>query len=63
LARAATDGSAAATVALTETLGLQSVWAAEHIAVPDSFGSRYPYSTPGKTPFAGSRIDMPDPFI
>lgn len=50
-------------MALTETLGLQSVWAAEHIAVPDSFGSRYPYSTPGKTPFAGSRIDMPDPFI
>lgn len=55
--------SAAATAVLAEELGLESVWAVEHIVLPASFHSRYPYAESGRAPFAGSDIDMPDPLL
>jgi probable F420-dependent oxidoreductase len=55
--------SAASTAVLAEELGLESVWAVEHIVVPESFHSRYPYAESGRAPFAGTDFDMPDPFL
>jgi probable F420-dependent oxidoreductase len=55
--------SATATAVLAEELGLESVWAVEHIVVPESFASRYPYAESGRAPFAGTPIDMPDPLL
>jgi probable F420-dependent oxidoreductase len=39
------------------------VWAVEHIVVPESFQSRYPYDESGRAPFAGTNLDMPDPLL
>ena len=55
--------SAAATAVLAEELGLESVWAVDHIVLPASIRSRYPYTESGRTPFDGAGFDMPDPML
>ncbi|WP_164910576.1 TIGR03619 family F420-dependent LLM class oxidoreductase [Mycobacteroides franklinii] len=50
------------TAVLAENLGLESLWVAEHIAIPGRYDTRYPFHPSGKMPDA-EIIDYPDPFI
>ncbi|MDT7623032.1 MAG: hypothetical protein QOF99_3933 [Pseudonocardiales bacterium] len=52
---------AVAAVTRAEQLGFESVWAGEHVVMPD-YRSRYPYSQDGKLP-QPPRTDVPDPLI
>ena len=53
---------AADTAKLAEALGLESLWAAEHIVIPADYDATYPYAESGKLP-DGETISWPDPFI
>ncbi|SHQ39056.1 LLM class F420-dependent oxidoreductase [Mycobacteroides abscessus] len=53
---------AAQTAQLAENLGLESVWAAEHIVIPADYEAPYPYAASGKLP-DGETVSWPDPFI
>ncbi|WP_426512368.1 LLM class F420-dependent oxidoreductase [Dactylosporangium sp. McL0621] len=57
-------GAGPATVArfvrLLEELGCESVWAVEHIVVPDDYDSSYPYDSSGRMSL-GADDDVPDP--
>lgn len=44
---------------LAEELGVESLWAAEHIVVPDTYASHYPYHPSGKM----ADDHFPDPFV
>ncbi|HEY2703848.1 MAG TPA: LLM class F420-dependent oxidoreductase [Candidatus Dormibacteraeota bacterium] len=58
-----TDGPAAVGLAtLAEQLGMDSLWAGEHIVIPAGQKSPYPYSPDGQIP-GGDDIDIPDPLI
>ena len=46
---------------LTEPLGFDSLWTVEHVVVPDSYESEYPYDPSGK--MQGASSPMPDPLI
>jgi len=45
-----------------EELGFESVWIPEHLAVPMTMRSPYPYSADGKFP-GGAQVGLHDPFI
>lgn len=45
-----------------EALGFESVWIPEHLAVPATITSRYPYSADGKFP-GGPNAALHDPFV
>lgn len=45
-----------------EAVGFESVWGGEHVVLPDSIGSRYPYTADGKIP-AEPDTPIPDPLI
>ena len=45
-----------------ETAGFESVWGGEHVLLPDSIESRYPYTPDGKIP-AEPDTPIPDPLI
>ena len=45
-----------------EASGFESVWGGEHVILPDSINSRYPYSEDGKIP-AEPDTPIPDPLI
>ncbi len=47
-------------VRLLEELGCESVWAVEHIVVPETYGSSYPYDASGKMSLRPGD-DVPDP--
>ncbi|MFI5914178.1 LLM class F420-dependent oxidoreductase [Dactylosporangium sp. NPDC051541] len=47
-------------VRLLEELGCESVWAVEHVVVPDAYDSSYPYDPTGRMPLAPGD-DIPDP--
>jgi probable F420-dependent oxidoreductase len=53
---------AADTAKLAEALGLESVWAADHIVIPADYDATYPYAESGKLPDGETR-SWPDPFI
>lgn len=53
---------AAELVHLIEELGFESLWTVEHVVLPASFGSQYPYSPDGKIP-GGEEAVIPDPLI
>lgn len=55
------DNAAALAVAAEEN-GLESVWAIEHVVVPDGYESQYPYHESGNMPFS-DRMDLPDPLM
>lgn len=44
-----------------EELGVESVWAVEHVVVADAYEPRYPYSPDGRMPSAAGLVPMPDP--
>ena len=45
-----------------EALGFESVWGGEHVIMPDSIVSKYPYTPDGKIP-AEPETPIPDPLI
>ena len=45
-----------------EAVGFESVWGGEHVILPDTIISRYPYTADGKIP-AESDTPIPDPLI
>ena len=45
-----------------EALGFDSVWGGEHVVLPDSIMSKYPYTEDGKIP-AAPDTPIPDPLI
>lgn len=45
-----------------ETVGFESVWGGEHVLLPDSIESKYPYTPDGKIP-AEPDTPIPDPLI
>lgn len=47
---------------VAEAVGFESVWGGEHVVMPDSIASRYPYTPDGKVPVAGE-TPIPDPLI
>ncbi|MER7005370.1 LLM class F420-dependent oxidoreductase [Dactylosporangium sp. NPDC000555] len=47
-------------VRLLEELGCESVWAVEHVVVPDEYNSSYPYDPSGRMSL-GPHDDIPDP--
>lgn len=47
---------------LAESAGLESVWTFEHVIVPESYDSKYPYSPSGKMP-ARPETNFIDPLI
>ncbi|MEV6930662.1 LLM class F420-dependent oxidoreductase [Dactylosporangium sp. NPDC051485] len=47
-------------VRLLEDLGCESVWAVEHVVVPDDYASVYPYDRSGRMNL-GPHDDIPDP--
>ena len=59
----AIDGGAALEICRrAEAAGFESVWGGEHVVMPDSIGSRYPYTADGKIP-AEPDTPIPDPLI
>jgi len=57
-----TGAHTAATARLAEEIGMESLWVAEHIAIPVGYRDVYPYDPSGKLP-DGDAKDWPDPFI
>jgi probable F420-dependent oxidoreductase len=45
-----------------EAAGFESVWGGEHVLIPDSIESKYPYTADGKIP-AEPETPIPDPLI
>jgi probable F420-dependent oxidoreductase len=57
------DGAAALDICRrAEAAGFESIWGGEHVVLPDSIGSRYPYTADGKIP-AEPDTPIPDPLI
>jgi probable F420-dependent oxidoreductase len=57
------DGADALDICLrAEAAGFESVWGGEHVILPDSIHSRYPYTEDGKIP-AEPDTPIPDPLI
>ena len=49
-------------VRLAEGAGFDSVFAVEHVVVPDNYTSVYPYAPGGRLP-GGPSVNFPDPLI
>lgn len=59
----AIDGKSTADICrLAETVGFESIWGGEHVIMPDSITSKYPYTADGKIP-AEPDTPIPDPLI
>ncbi len=57
------DGDAALEICRrAEAVGFESVWGGEHVVLPDSIASKYPYTPDGKIP-AEPDTPIPDPLI
>ncbi|HSG91411.1 MAG TPA: LLM class F420-dependent oxidoreductase [Pseudomonadales bacterium] len=57
------DGDAALELCRrAEAVGFESVWGGEHVVLPDSIASKYPYTADGKIP-AEPDTPIPDPLI
>jgi len=57
------DGAAALEICQrAEAAGFESVWGGEHVVLPDSIASKYPYTADGKIP-AEPDTPIPDPLI
>ena len=58
------DGAAARETAQTaEEVGFDSLWAIEHVVVPKSYNSTYPYDEGGRLFKGASQLDHSDPLI
>ncbi len=59
----AVDGESALKICQTaEAAGFESIWCGEHVIMPDSIDSKYPYAADGKIP-AEPDTKIPDPLI
>jgi len=58
----ATPEGCTALATAADELGLESIWAVEHVIIPHGYQSKYPYSETGKIP-GGEDPDIPDPLI
>jgi probable F420-dependent oxidoreductase len=47
--------------ATLDEIGVESVWAVEHVVVADQYEPNYPYSADGRMPSRGAIVPMPDP--
>lgn len=47
---------------VAESVGFESVWGGEHVIMPDTISSKYPYTADGKIPAEPDTI-IPDPLI
>jgi probable F420-dependent oxidoreductase len=56
----ATPDYAAGMARMAEEMGCDSVWAVEHVVVPESYSSKYPYSPDGRMGLGGDEA-IPDP--
>ncbi len=57
------DGAAALDICRrAEAAGFESVWGGEHVVLPDTIASKYPYTADGKIP-AEPDTPIPDPLI
>jgi probable F420-dependent oxidoreductase len=45
-----------------ERYGIESLWAVEHVVIPQGYESTYPYDPSGRIP-APENVDIPDPFL
>src|SRR5215475_349472 len=45
-----------------ERVGIESIWAIEHVVIPVGYQSTYPYDPSGKIP-APPQVPMPDPLV
>src|ERR1043166_9294462 len=45
-----------------ERVGVESIWAVEHVAIPVGYESKYPYDPSGKMP-APEQVPLPDPLL
>lgn len=45
-----------------ERVGIESIWAVEHVAVPVGYESKYPYDPSGRMP-APEQMPLPDPLL
>ncbi|MCU1679549.1 MAG: hypothetical protein JWQ81_288 [Amycolatopsis sp.] len=61
-ARGAEPAHALELATAAEDLGLESLWAVQHVVVPAEPGSEYPYSDSGTVP-GGAAVPIPDPLI
>ena len=51
------------TLVLTaEEVGMESIWAVEHVVLPQGFQSKYPYNKDGRFP-GGEKAPIPDPVV
>ena len=50
-------------VQAAEEAGFDSVWTVEHVLIPPTYESAYPYSADGRIPSSDDRTYLPDPFI
>ncbi|MDX1873267.1 LLM class F420-dependent oxidoreductase [Mycolicibacterium sp. 120266] len=56
-------GAAAAVALLAEDIGLDSVWAVDHVVVPSTYQTPYPYDESGKMMGGQVEFDLADPLI
>ncbi|MBV1931511.1 MAG: LLM class F420-dependent oxidoreductase [Porticoccaceae bacterium] len=49
-------------VLTAEEVGMESIWAVEHVVLPQGFQSKYPYSKDGAFP-GGEKAPIPDPLV
>tara|TARA_R110000787_G_scaffold81943_2_gene177464 strand:+ start:75 stop:938 length:864 start_codon:yes stop_codon:yes gene_type:complete len=51
-----------ALVRTAEDTGMESIWAVEHVVLPQGFQSKYPYNKDGRFP-GGEKAPIPDPVV
>ena len=61
--RGASPSGAAALAQLAESVGIESLWAVEHVVVPAGYESKYPYDPSGKMAGGAEEFDLPDPLV
>lgn len=61
--RGSSAAGAVALAQLAEAVGIESLWAVEHVVVPTGYESRYPYDPSGKMAGGAEEFDLPDPLV
>jgi probable F420-dependent oxidoreductase len=57
----ASAAQARATAVLAEELGLESLWAIDHVVMPSGYETEYPYDESGKMMGGAEEVDIADP--
>ena len=57
----ATSKQARSTAILAEELGLESLWALDHVVMPSGYETEYPYDESGKMMGGAEEVDIADP--